>query len=106
MSDPTNNLLPASPIKRKRNPLIAAHVEMIDGRFDLSADTIASMNKIRKAAADNAREVEKAFYEAGHYDEKSAIDAIRLIQAQKNMACDALILPFCPVELLHKECNF
>ena len=74
---------------------VAKRVAMINGYFDLPDDTIQSMKRVREASVEYAKELQCIFKYAGvNVDTGRAIAAIDHVQQTKNIACDALILPF------------
>ncbi len=80
----------------KRVPIvdpIEARVAMTNGWFELSDETKKDMSTIREASEQYAKTLEAVFKRAKH-DKGRAIASIDAIQLAKNIACDALILPF------------
>lgn len=69
-------------------------VAMINGRFELDKPTLDAMNEIREISDAYARTLHCIFTRAGlKADIGRAIATVDAVQACKNMACDALILP-------------
>ena len=83
----------AAEVVPRLDPL-SARVEMINGRFDLPDATLDQMREIRAACQRCARLLKAAFDEAKDKDIGRCIAAIDALQLAKNIACDALILPF------------
>jgi hypothetical protein len=71
---------------------IDKRVEMINGHFDLPPETVEAMKEIRVAAELCARTMQGIF-KKHKADTGRAIATIDQLQAVKNTACDALILP-------------
>jgi hypothetical protein len=68
-------------------------VEMVNGYFDLSAETLQAMKDVRAASEAYARALHEIFKRGLPVDTGRAIATIDHVQLCKNMACDALILP-------------
>lgn len=68
---------------------------MINGMFDLPDETTAAMARIRELVAECAMSVAKVVGSV-NYDTGRLIATIDMLQAVKNTACDAVILPHGP----------
>jgi len=79
--------------KRKVTDAVEARVEMINGMFDLPDATREAMKHVRAATETAARAVRAAVEAAPAHDKGRLIAALDALQAAKNVACDALILP-------------
>ncbi len=67
---------------------------MVNGMFDLPAETISAMREIRAVFETSARALEKIYATPGlRVDKERAKAALDLIQNAKNVSCDAVILP-------------
>lgn len=71
---------------------IEKRVAMINGHFALPSETVESMNEVRDAVDTCARTLH-AIFKNQKTDTGRAIATIDQLQAVKNTACDALILP-------------
>jgi hypothetical protein len=81
---------------RKKVPItdpIEKRVAMINGYFDLPQEQIDGMKEIRSAVAECGAKLEQVFKKT-KIDTGRAIASIDELQKAKNIACDALILPF------------
>lgn len=102
MSDSVREVVAAaSREKRARVPItdpVEKRVEMINGMFDLPAETLLTMREIRSASDEFARRIQAAVSKVPH-DTGRVIATIDLIQQLKNTACDAVILPHASKEV-------
>lgn len=71
---------------------IAARVNLVNGNFSLPEETIAAMRKIRELIATCSQEL-AACTSSVPYNEARLLAALDALQAVKNVACDAIILP-------------
>lgn len=81
---------------QKKTPIvdpIEKRVAMINGHFDLPPEQLEGMKEIRAAAEECAEKFHLVFKKC-KFDTGRAIAAIDELQKTKNIACDALILPF------------
>lgn len=70
------------------------NMAMINGHFELPPETIEAMKKIRQAVDECAFKIKVATVDAGvKYDAGAMIGMVQQLQAVKNKACDAVILP-------------
>jgi hypothetical protein len=72
---------------------IEKRVAMINGFFDLPSEQVEGMSEIRAATQECAERIAAVFKKRKH-DTGRAIAAIDELQKAKNIAYDALILPF------------
>jgi len=73
---------------------IEKRAAMVNGMFDLPGETLAAMGEVCQASEVYAKELQTIFKKNGlKVDTGRAIAAMDGIQATKNIACDALILP-------------
>ena len=81
------------------NP-IEARVELVNGMFDLPPESKQAMNVVRQAAETYARALKAATEIPGvKYDTGRVIAALDGIQASKDVACVAFILPHASKEV-------
>lgn len=71
---------------------VQRRVEMINGRFDLPAETVKAMEQIRVATEVCARAIQSATADV-QVDTGRLIATMDMLQQAKNVACDAVILP-------------
>jgi hypothetical protein len=81
---------------------IAVRVAVIATRLELPEDTRAAMQEVREAAAVFAASLESVF-KKNKRDTGRAIASIDAVQLAKNIACDALLLPFAGENLPVRE---
>lgn len=80
----------------KRAAAVAARVKMVNGHFDLPAQTLTSMGEIRGVVAEAAEKMAASVECNDKYDVGRLIAALDHLQQAKNIACDSLILPHAP----------
>ncbi len=81
------------------NP-VEKRVAMVNGMFNLPDDTLQAMRDIRTASDAYARALHEVFSREGvEADTGRSIATMDAIQASKNMACDAVILPHASKEV-------
>lgn len=80
----------------KRAVAVAARVKMVNGQFDLPAQTLKSMGEIREAVAETAEKIAASVERNEKHDIGRLIAALDHLQQAKNIACDSLILPHAP----------
>lgn len=69
---------------------------MIDGQFTLPDDSPAAMRTIRQAIAGAAEKMASAVESVTGYDVGRLRAAVDFLQQAKDVACQAVILPFAP----------
>jgi hypothetical protein len=74
---------------------VEARVELVNGMFDLPQEAKTAMGAVRLAAEQYARAIKAAADAAGkqNYDTGRLIAALDAVQASKDIACVAFILP-------------
>lgn len=72
------------------NPALALRVDLIDGQFDLSGETLAFMNAVRTEIKKTARLI--VSMAPRDCDTGRLIAAVDSLQHTKNLFCDAAIL--------------
>jgi hypothetical protein len=89
-----------------KNPSVAARLAMVDGYFELPEVTKSAMNEIRIAVAACASQITTAMSKQDsngkniEYDIGRLIYVLDTLQIAKNAACDSLILPHHPKQVL------
>jgi uncharacterized protein YukE len=74
---------------------IAARVALVNGSFDLPDQTKQAMGRIREAVAACSQQLAQIAATTA-FDEARLTAALDMLQAVKNTACDAVLLPYAP----------
>jgi hypothetical protein len=80
----------------ERNPMHEQRRAMINGRFELPPETVQAMARTREIFQKAADDYLEMVDQLEQRDEGRITAVLDQIQAAKNTACDAVILPFGP----------
>lgn len=81
---------------RPQAPSLEARASMIDGTFELPKSNQDAIPRIRAILANAAQGIIGILNSADAFDYGTATRSIQALQESKDLACQALILPYAP----------